>query len=156
MKSKTVKLIFTALAFCLLISILAMGALATGDGTAEPTNSDTSSTPEPQEVTVSFTVAGYENASITAYDDGARVSELVITRGVGSFKVVSGSSVSITVTPKDGYKVTCSSGWMFNGTTNTATAAVTGDTSVSFTVTEKAKPQWRSLRGPDCYGNRMA
>ena len=139
MKSKTVKLIFTALAFCLLISILAMGAFASGgEPTETPTDSDTSSTPEPQEVTVSFTVEGYENANITAYDDGVRVSNLVITRGAGSFKVVSGSNVSITVTPKDGYKVTCSSsGWSFSN--NTATAAVTDTTSVSFTVTEKAK-----------------
>lgn len=138
MKSKTVKLIFTALALCFMICILAMGAFATGGESSDtPSNTDTSTTPEPEMVTVSFAVEGYENATITAYDDGARVSNLVITRGVGSFKVVSGSSVSITVTPKDGYKVTCSSGWSFSN--NTATAMVTANSHVNFNIEAKAK-----------------
>ena len=114
MKSKTVKLIFTALAFCLLISILAMGALATGNDTAEPTNSDTSSTPEPEKVTVSFTVEGYQYINgVRVTVDGYSYTGYLGSNGSYSVSVEKGSSVSITVTPKDGYKVNTptASGW---------------------------------------------
>ena len=115
MKSKTVKLIFTALAFCLLISILAMGAFASGGGPTEtPTDSDTSSTPEPETVTVTYSITGSEHTSNVV----VKVNNEETTYGT-SFEVDVGSSVSITVTPREGYKVsiTPGSGWYVNGNT---------------------------------------
>ncbi len=129
MKSKTVKLIFTALAFCLLISILAMGALATGDGTAEtPTDSDTSSTPETVNVSVSIT--GSEHTSSVV----VKVNNEEITPSGTSFEVNVGSSVSITVTPAEGYKVsiTPGSGWYVNGNTVYTTSVTKNMGSPSF------------------------
>lgn len=114
MKSKTVKLIFTALAFCLLISILAMGALATGNDSAEPTNSDTSSTPEPEKVTVSFTVEGYQHMNgVRVTVDGDLHTGSLGSNGSYSVSVEKGANVVITVTPEDGYKVNTptASGW---------------------------------------------
>ena len=128
MKSKTVKLIFTALAFCLLISILAMGALATGDDPAEPTNSDTSSTPETVNVSVSIT--GSEHTSSVV----VKVNNEEITPSGTSFEVNVGSSVSITVTPAEGYKVsiTPGSGWYVNGNTVYTTSVTKNMGSPSF------------------------
>lgn len=107
MKSKTVKLIFTALAFCLLISILAMGAFASGDDpAASPTNSDTSSTPEPEMVTVSFTVEGYQYINgVRVTVDGYSYTGYLGSNGSYSVSVEKGANVVITVTPEDGYKV---------------------------------------------------
>lgn len=114
MKSKTVKLIFTALAFCLLISILAMGAFASSGGPAEtPTDSDTSTSPEPEKVTVTYSITGSEHTSNVV----VKVNNETITPSSGSFEAPVNSSVSITVTPEDGYKVsiTPGSGWYVNG-----------------------------------------
>ena len=134
MKSKTVKLIFTALAFCLLISILAMGAFASGgEPTETPTDSDTSSTPEPQEVTVSFTVTNYQygTPSVTVNNEQASLSS---NNGSYSFTAAKGSSVSITVTPREGYKVsiTAGSGWYVNGNTVYTTSVTENMGSPSF------------------------
>lgn len=86
MKSKTVKLIFTALAFCLIISILAMGAFASGKTPEEqPTDTDSSSGSTTYTITCSSTV----NGSISANKSTAK----------------EGDSVVVTVTPADGYGV---------------------------------------------------
>ncbi len=136
MKSKTVKLIFTALAFCLLISILAMGAFASGDGLQDApfTGGETTVAPSPAMVHVTYSITGSEHTSSVV----VKVNNDTITTSGNSFDVEVGSSVSITVTPKDGYKVTCSSSvWSFSN--NTANATVSADTSVSFTVEAKEK-----------------
>lgn len=137
MKSKTVKLIFTALALCFMICILAMGAFATGGGPLGPTDTggETTVAPSPAMVHVTYSITGSEHTSSVV----VKVNNDTITTSGNSFDVEVGSSVSITVTPKEDYKVTCSSsnGWTFSN--NTATATVTADTSVSFTVTAKEK-----------------
>lgn len=157
MKSKTVKLIFTALAFCLLISILAMGAFASGDGPAEtPTDSDTSSTPEPQEVTVSFTVTNYQygTPSVTVNNEQASLSS---NNGSYSFTAAKGSSVSITVTPREGYKVSTptASGW----TVSEGTASITdiqSDANISFTIEAKEYHDISATISPEAMENKAS
>lgn len=142
MKSKTVKLIFTALAFCLLISILAMGAFASGDDTTTevPDISDGGTVPPtPATVHVTASITGHANVdSVSVTINNQPYTSYTLVNGSFTVDVTEGSNVSITVTPEEGYKVTCSSsGWSFSN--NTATATVTADTSVSFTVTAKEK-----------------
>lgn len=139
MKSKTVKLIFTALAFCFIICILAMGAFATGGEAAEgPSNTgaETTEAPTPSTVRVTVSIEGNEHVDSVSVN-GTSYTDRIST-GSFTIDVPAGSDISITVTPKEGYKVTCSSsGWTFSN--NAATATVTNTTSVSFTVTAKEK-----------------
>lgn len=135
MKSKTVKLIFTALAFCLLISILAMGAFASGgEPTETPTDSDTSSTPEPETVTVTYSITGSEHTSNVV----VKVNDEEMTSSGTSFEVNVGSSVSITVTPREGYKVSTptASGWTVSEGTASITDIQSG-ANISFTIEAK-------------------
>lgn len=141
MKSKTVKLIFTALAFCLLISILAMGAFASGGETTANETPNISGggtvppTPATVHVTVSITGHAYVNSvsvNGTSYTDR-------ISTGSFTIDVPEGSTISITVTPKDGYKVTCS-GSDDSWTTSEGTASITNIQSgatISFEIEEK-------------------
>lgn len=140
MKSKTVKLIFTALAFCLLISILAMGAFASGgEPTETPTDSDTSSTPEPETVTVSFTVEGYQYINgVRVTVDGDSYTGYLGSNGNYSVSVEKGANVVITVTPEDGYKVSTPTASDWTVSEGTASIAnIQSAATVSFKIEAK-------------------
>lgn len=160
MKSKTVKLIFTALAFCLLISILAMGALATGDNEPQtsPTDSDASTSPEPEKVTVSFTVEGYQYINgVRVTVDGYSYTGYLGNNGSYSFTAAKGSSVSITVTPREGYKVSTptASGWTVSEGTASITDIQSG-ANISFTIEAKEYHDISATISPEAMENKAS
>lgn len=141
MKSKTVKLIFTALAFCLLISILAMGAFAAEDGSSSPTDtiSGGTSTPTPATVNVSVSITGHAYVnSVSVTINNQPYTGYTLDNGSFTVDVTEGSSVSITVTPREGYKVSTptASGWTVSEGTASITDIQSG-ANISFTIEAK-------------------
>ncbi len=135
MKSKTVKLIFTALALCFMICILAMGAFATGGEAAEgPSNTgaETTEAPTPSTVRVTVSIEGNEHVDSVSVN-GTSYTDRIST-GSFTIDVPAGSDISITVTPKEGYKVsiTAGSGWYVNGNTVYTTSVTENMGSPSF------------------------
>lgn len=153
MKSNLHKLIGAFLALCLVVAVMTMGAFASegGSGTVEtsPTVSPSTSpsqtpsvTPSPspsetpEDITVSFSVYGNEHVR----DISVKINSEshILTGGNYTFTASAGSSVSITVTAKEGYAVTAtaSGNWTASGN-SVSTTSLTSGGSISFTVAAK-------------------
>lgn len=153
MKSNLHKLIGAFLAVCLVVAVMTMGAFASegGSGTVEtsPTVSPSTSpsqtpsvTPSPspsetpEDITVSFSVYGNEHVR----DISVKINSEshILTGGNYTFTASAGSSVSITVTAKEGYAVTAtaSGNWTASGN-SVSTTSLTSGGSISFTVAAK-------------------
>lgn len=153
MKSNLHKLIGVFLALCLVVAVMTMGAFASegGSGTVEtsPTVSPSTSpsqtpsvTPSPspsetpEDITVSFSVYGNEHVR----DISVKINSEshILTGGNYTFTASAGSSVSITVTAKEGYAVTAtaSGNWTASGN-SVSTTSLTSGGSISFTVAAK-------------------
>ena len=148
MKSNLHKLIGAFLALCLVVAVMTMGAFASEDGsgleTLPPSGSvSPSSSPstEPETISVSFSVQGYTNIKyVSVLVDGVSV-DVTQTGSTFSFEAVEGASVNITVTAKDGYAVTPStgsgSGWTVNSDGSVSTSDLASGSAPSFNVAAK-------------------
>lgn len=148
MKSNLHKLIGAFLALCLVVAVMTMGAFASEDGsgleTLPPSGSvSPSSSPstEPETISVSFSVQGYTNIKyVSVLVDGVSV-DVTQTGSTFSFEAVEGASVKITVTAKDGYAVTPStgsgSGWTVNSDGSVSTSDLASGSAPSFNVAVK-------------------
>lgn len=160
MKSKTVKLIFTALAFCLLISILAMGAFAAEDGSSSPTDtiSGGTSTPTPATVNVSVSITGHAYVnSVSVTINNQPYTGYTLDNGSFTVDVTEGSSVSITVTPREGYKVSTptASGWTVSEGTASITDIQSG-ANISFTIEAKEYHDISATISPEAMENKAS
>lgn len=153
MKSNLHKLIGAFLALCLVVAVMTMGAFASEDGSGTVETSPTvspstspSQTPSvtpspspsetPEDITVSFSVYGNEHVR----DISVKINSEshILTGGNYTFTASAGSSVSITVTAKEGYAVTAtaSGNWTASGN-SVSTTSLTNGGSISFTVAAK-------------------
>lgn len=153
MKSNLHKLIGAFLAVCLVVAVMTMGAFASEDGSGTVETSPTvspstspSQTPSvtpspspsetPEDITVSFSVYGNEHVR----DISVKINSEshILTGGNYTFTASAGSSVSITVTAKEGYAVTAtaSGNWTASGN-SVSTTSLTNGGSISFTVAAK-------------------
>ena len=153
MKSNLHKLIGAFLALCLVVAVMTMGAFASegGSGTVEtsPTVSPSTSpsqtpsvTPSPspsetpEDITVSFSVKGEQYID----DVSILVNGKTYVLGGNKYSITApaGSSVSITVTAKEGYAVTAtaSGNWTASGN-SVYTTSLTSGGGIYFTVASK-------------------
>ena len=96
--------------------------------------------PSPSEtpnITVSFSVTG-ETRYVKDISISINGEPLILTGGSYTFTAPLGSSVSITVTAKEGYAVTATagSGWTVSGN-NVSTTSLTSGGGIHFTVAAK-------------------
>lgn len=158
MKSKTVKLIFTALALCFIICILAMGAFATGGEAAEgPSNTgaETTEAPTPSTVRVTVSIEGNEHVDSVSVN-GTSYTDRIST-GSFTIDVPAGSDISITVTPEEGYKVSVPtvSSW----TTSEGTASITdiqSDATINFEIEAKEYHDISATISPETLENKAS
>ena len=146
MKSNLHKLIGAFLALCLVVAVMTMGAFASedddGSETLPPSSSvSPSASTEPETISVSFTITGYTNIkSVSVLVDGVSV-DVTQTGSSFSFDAVEEASVKITVTAKDGYAVTPStgsgSGWTVNSDGSVSTSDLASGSAPSFNVAAK-------------------
>ena len=146
MKSNLHKLIGAFLAVCLVVAVMTMGAFASedddGSETLPPSSSvSPSASTEPETISVSFTITGYTNIkSVSVLVDGVSV-DVTQTGSSFSFDAVEEASVKITVTAKDGYAVTPStgsgSGWTVNSDGSVSTSDLASGSAPSFNVAAK-------------------
>ena len=160
MKSKTVKLIFTALALCFMICILAMGAFAAEDGSSSPTDtiSGGTSTPTPATVSVTVSIEGLAYVdSVSVTINGEAHTGYEIHDGRFTVDVTEGSNVSITVTPKEGYKVSVptTSGWTTSEGAASITSIQSGAT-INFEIEAKDYHDISATISPDTMENKAS
>ena len=125
---------------------MTMGAFASedddGSETLPPSSSvSPSASTEPETISVSFTITGYTNIkSVSVLVDGVSV-DVTQTGSSFSFDAVEEASVKITVTAKDGYAVTPStgsgSGWTVNSDGSVSTSDLASGSAPSFNVAAK-------------------